>query len=79
MQIFDIIFLWISFSYMKWIFITLAAGVLGFMAYSTYSSINTQLQSSAIGNGGPAVTSSQNVSVEKVEKTLTDTKNQQAK
>ncbi|MEI6711308.1 MAG: hypothetical protein WCK88_03660 [bacterium] len=49
------------------------------MAYSTYMSINTQLQSSAIANPGPAVVPSQNISVEKVEKTLTDTKNQQAK
>ena len=64
---------------MKWIIITLAGGILVFMAYSTYSSINFQLKSSAINNAGPAVVPSQNVSVEKIEKTLTDTKNQQAK
>lgn len=64
---------------MKWIIITLAGGILVFMAYSTYTSINTQLQSSAIGNAGPAVVPTQNVSVEKIEKTLTETKNQQAK
>lgn len=46
------------------------------MAYSTYSSINMQLQSSAIGNGKPAAAPTKNVSVEKIEKTLTDTQKQ---
>lgn len=56
---------------MKWIFIILAGWVLAFMAYSTYSSINFQLQSSAIGNKKPAPTPpAKNVTVEKIEKTL---------
>ncbi len=61
---------------MKWIFIIVAWGILVFMAYSTYSSINMQLQSSAIGNGKPAAAPTKNVSVEKIEKTLTDTQKQ---
>lgn len=61
---------------MKWIFIILAGGALAFMAYSAYSSINIQLQSSVLGKGVPASTAPKNVSVEKIEKTLTDTKNQ---
>lgn len=62
---------------MKWIFISLACGVVGFMMYSTYSSINSQLQSSALGKPGPVITSpTSKVSVEKIEKTLSDTQNQ---
>jgi hypothetical protein len=40
---------------MKWILITIAGGILALMVYSTYSSINTQLQSSAIGNAGSII------------------------
>lgn len=79
MQIFDIIFLWIIYVYMKWIFITLAWGVLVFMAYSTYSSINIQLKSSAINRASPVVKPKQNTSIEKIEKTVQSTKTQQAK
>ena len=47
------------------------------MMYSTYSSINSQLQSSALGKPEPVISSpASNISVEKVEKTLTDTQNQ---
>ncbi|MFA6080700.1 MAG: hypothetical protein WC753_04480 [Candidatus Gracilibacteria bacterium] len=60
---------------MKWIIISIACGVVGFMMYSTYSSISTQLESSAIGTK-PAAPAPAKVSVEKVEKTLIDTKNQ---
>ncbi len=49
------------------------------MAYSTYSSINFQLKSSAINNAGPAINQTQKVSVDTVEKTVTETKNQQVK
>jgi len=63
---------------MKWIFITLAGGVLIFMAYSTYSSINFQLKSSAINNAGPAVVPPKSPTVENLEKTINETKNQQA-
>jgi len=61
---------------MKWIFIILAGGLLVFMAYSAYDSINIQLQSSVLGKGTPTPPTSKNVTVEKIEKTLTDTKNQ---
>lgn len=65
---------------MKWIFITIAGGILIFMVYSTYSSINMQLKSSAINNAGPAVVNQpQKVSTDTVEKTLIEAKNQQAK
>lgn len=50
--------------------------MLAFMAYSTYSSINFQLQSSAIGNKKPLPESTKNVSVEKLEKTITDAQQQ---
>lgn len=63
---------------MKWIILTIAGGVLVFMAYSTYTSINAQLQSSAIGNT-TTVAPKQKATVEKIQKTITDTKKQQAK
>jgi hypothetical protein len=66
-------------NYMKWIFITLAGGVLVFMAYSTYSSINLQLKSSAISQNWSAAPVKPKTSVEKIEKTITNTKNSQAK
>ncbi len=46
------------------------------MAYSAYDSINIQLQSSVLGKGTPTPPTSKNVTVEKIEKTLTDTMNQ---
>jgi len=64
---------------MKWIFITLAGGVLVFMAYSTYSSINVQLKSSAISGVSKAVAPKKNTTIEKVENTVSNTKKPQAK
>jgi hypothetical protein len=58
---------------MKWIFIFLASGILAFMAYSTYSTINTQLQSSAIGK--PVIATPEKVTVEKIEGTVSDVQN----
>jgi hypothetical protein len=47
------------------------------MMYSTYSSINSQLQSSALGQHDTLSPPPESkISVEKIEKTLSDTKNQ---